>query len=185
MAELKDHRIPIERGLERGWGKVSIPADANPADNDFYFTFDRPQPRRTVVVTENPRSIAALQLAASISPDPAAAASVEVISPVQAAAMEWDSVALLLWHAPLPQAAAAATVQEFLDRGGQVIFIPPPSPGEGSFLGVRWRNWVDDPMGLTVESWRAIKTRWLTRKAAPDCRLGNCGSTVSANSKGN
>ena len=34
-AELKDHRIPLEKGQERGWGKVSIPADANPADNDF------------------------------------------------------------------------------------------------------------------------------------------------------
>ena len=33
--ELKDHRIPLERRPERGWGKVSIPADANPADNDF------------------------------------------------------------------------------------------------------------------------------------------------------
>ena len=34
-AELKDHRIPLEKGRERGWGRVSIPADANPADNDF------------------------------------------------------------------------------------------------------------------------------------------------------
>ncbi len=154
MVELKDHRIPIERNLERGWGKVSIPADANPADNDFYFTFDRPQPRRTVVVTESPRSVAALQLAASISSDPATAASVEVISPAQAAALDWDSVALLLWHAPLPEAAAGTAVQDFIDRGGQVVFIPPPSPGAGSFLGVRWQNWVDDPMGLTVENWR-------------------------------
>src|SRR5579875_1224215 len=38
-AELKDHRIPLERGKERGWGWVSIPADTNPADNDFYFVF--------------------------------------------------------------------------------------------------------------------------------------------------
>ena len=49
--ELKDHRIPIERSRERGWGKVSIPADVNPADNEFYFVFDRPQPRKTLIVT--------------------------------------------------------------------------------------------------------------------------------------
>jgi hypothetical protein len=155
MVELKDHRIPIERALERGWGKVSIPADANPADNDFYFTFDRPQPRRTVVVTESARSVAALQLAASISPDPAITSSVEVISPAQAPAVDWDGVALLLWHAPLPEGPSGTAVQEFLDRGGQVVFIPPPSPGEGSFAGVRWRNWVDDSTGgLIVENWR-------------------------------
>src|SRR5438067_571908 len=69
--ELKDHRIPIERTRERGWGKVSVPADANPADNDFYFIFDRPQPRRTLIVSADPQAVAALQLAASIPPDPA------------------------------------------------------------------------------------------------------------------
>src|SRR5205823_4700385 len=57
--ELKDHRIPIERTRERGWGKVSIPADANPADNDFYFIFDRPQPRRTLIVSSAPQALAA------------------------------------------------------------------------------------------------------------------------------
>ena len=46
--ELKDHRIPLERSHERGWGKVSIPADANPADNDFWFVFDEPAPRQAV-----------------------------------------------------------------------------------------------------------------------------------------
>ena len=42
--DLKDHRIPLERSKERGWGRVSIPADANPADDDFYFVFDNPPP---------------------------------------------------------------------------------------------------------------------------------------------
>jgi hypothetical protein len=154
MTELKEHRIPIERSQERGWGKVSIPADANPADNDFYFTFDRPQPRRTVVVTESPRSIAALQLAASISPDPRTVSSVEVISPTKVATVDWDSVALLVWHGPLPEEAVATAVKDFLDRGGQVVFLPPPVPGAGSFAGAQWGNWVDDPKSLTVENWR-------------------------------
>ena len=43
-AELKDHRIPLEKGRERGWGRVSIPADANPADNDYWFVFEQPAP---------------------------------------------------------------------------------------------------------------------------------------------
>ncbi|MEJ7639503.1 MAG: hypothetical protein WKF75_16390, partial [Singulisphaera sp.] len=51
--DLKDHAIPLENGRGRGWGRVSIPADANPADNDFYFGFDDPTPRRAVIVAED------------------------------------------------------------------------------------------------------------------------------------
>ncbi len=43
--ELKNYRIPLERTRKRGWGHVSIPSDVNPADDDFYFTFDRPAAR--------------------------------------------------------------------------------------------------------------------------------------------
>lgn len=152
--ELKDHRIPIERTRERGWGKVSVPADANPADNDFYFTFDRPPPRRTVIVTADQSAIAPVQLAASISPDPAVACSAEVVSREQLATVDWDTVSLLVWHAPLPEADAAPAVQAFIDRGGQVLFLPPRSPGDGAFHGVRWREWVEEPAGQSVETWR-------------------------------
>jgi hypothetical protein len=152
--ELKDHRIPIERARERGWGKVSIPADANPADNDFYFVFDRPQPRRALIVSGEPQAVAALQLAAAISPDPAAECSATAITPEQLAAVEWEGVSLLVWHAPLPEAAAATAVQAFIDHGGQVVFLPPRSAGDAAFLGVRWRTWVDDPAGMPVETWR-------------------------------
>ena len=124
-AELKDHKLPVEKSRERGWGKVSIPADANIADNDFYFTFDQPLPRLTVVVAEDPQAARPLQLAASISPDPAIKATAEVVGPEQLAGVEWDRVALLLWQAQLPDADAAKVIQGFVDRGGQVIFFPP------------------------------------------------------------
>ncbi len=153
-AELKDHRIPIDRARERGWGKVSVPADANPADNAFYFAFDRPQPRRALVVTDDPPAVAALQLAASIAPDPAIACTADIVPREQLAAVDWSGVALLLWHAPLPDGDAAKAVQAFVDRGGQVVFLPPRAPGDAAFNGVRWRNWVEDPAGQSVETWR-------------------------------
>ena len=53
--ELKDYRIALESKRERGWGRVSIPADANPADNVFYFVFDKPSPRKAVVVAKAAR----------------------------------------------------------------------------------------------------------------------------------
>jgi hypothetical protein len=152
--DLKDHRIPIERSRERGWGKVSIPADSNPADNEFYFVFDQPQPRKTLVVSDDPRAVAALQLAASITTDPAIRCSAEVIKREQAASADWDGLALVLWHAPLPEEDAAKAVEAFIKRGGQVIFLPPRTPGTAEFMGVHWTEWVESQSDVAVETWR-------------------------------
>ena len=51
--DLKEYRIPLESRHERGWGKVTIPADVNPADNDYYFAFERPVPRRAIIVADD------------------------------------------------------------------------------------------------------------------------------------
>jgi hypothetical protein len=152
--ELKDHRIPLGQGAERGWGKVSIPADANPADDDYYFAFDKPAPRRAVVVAEDPLAARPLQLAAAIAPDPALQCSAEVVALDQLSAVDWESVALLLWQAPLPEGGGAKLVRSFLGRGGRAIFFPPRSPGGGEFLGARWGAWAGGTEGVPVEAWR-------------------------------
>jgi hypothetical protein len=168
--DLKDHRIPLERSHERGWGRVSIPADANPADNEYYFVFDKPAPRKTIVVADDPHAARPLELAAAISPDPSIPCAAELLAPDQLGPVEWETISLVLWHAPLPDGEAAALVRAFIERGGVVIFFPPPSPGNGAFLGVRWENWNDvrgaagaaggeakedeARAGLAVETWR-------------------------------
>ena len=152
--ELKDHRIPIERTRERGWGRVSIPADANPADNNFYFVFDRPQPRRTLIVSSEPEAIGPLQLAASIAPDSAISCSAELITRQQLATVDWEGFAMVVWHAPLPEGEAAQALQTFINRGGQVVFLPPRTPGEAEFMSARWQSWVDEKADVAIETWR-------------------------------
>jgi hypothetical protein len=154
--ELKDHRIPLEKGKTRGWGKVSIPADANPADDSFWFAFDKPKPRQTIVVADNPEIANPLVLASSISPDPAVPCSAETISLEQLSGIEWVKVALLLWQAPLPEAEPAKLVKAFVERGGRVIFFPPRVPTDTAFLGLRWKSWTESPGGvpIPVDSWR-------------------------------
>ena len=152
--DLKDHRLPLERNRERGWGRVSIPADANPADNDFYFGFDQPPPRQTIIVAEDPLAARPLQLAAAIAPDPALRCTAEVVAIDQLAAVEWEQVGLLLWQAPLPDSDAAKLVQSFVDRGGQTIFLPPRVPDNAEFLGVRWQDWTEGAQDFAVETWR-------------------------------
>jgi hypothetical protein len=154
QAELKDHRIPLEKGRDRGWGRVSIPADSNPADNDFWFVFEQPAPRRTVVVVDDPRDGRPLQLAASIAPGPLVTCAAEVVLASEMAAVDWGQVSLVLWQAPLPDAGAAKPLQAFIGRGGSVIFLPARVPGAGDIFGVRWTSWVDEKTEAPVASWR-------------------------------
>ncbi len=153
-AELKDHRIPLEKGRERGWGRVSIPADANPADNDYWFVFEQPAARRSIIVVDDPQAARALTLAASISPDPALQYAAEVVPQSQVAGVDWDQVSLLLWQAALPETDTAKQIRSFIDRGGSAIFFPPRTPGGGEIFGVRFTAWSDQKDGLPVVSWR-------------------------------
>lgn len=152
--ELKDHRIPIERSKDRGWGKVSIPADANSADNDFYFVFDQPAVRQTIIVADDANAARPLQLSAGISPDPAVKLAAEVLTIDQLPTVAWDQVSLVLWQAPLPEGAAADAVQAFVDRGGQIVFFPAQGVTSTSFAGASWQPWVESPDGVAIETWR-------------------------------
>ena len=154
-ADLKDYRVVLAKGRGRGYGKVAIPADANPADNAYWFAFDRPKPRRTVVVSESPELARPLELAASITPDPALQCVAETIGTDGLTGVEWEKVALLLWQAPIPEGEAAATVKSFVDRGGRVIFFPPKVPTAEGFLGVRWKDWVAKTELVAVDGWRS------------------------------
>jgi hypothetical protein len=158
--DLKEYRIPLESRHERGWGKVTIPADVNPADNDYYFAFERPAPKRTVIVVDDSQIARPLQLAAGISPDPAAQTSAEVLSAEQAGGIEWEKLALLIWQGVLPQGDIAKQVNQFVARGGYAVFLPPKAAGQQELFGNRWTTWVESPAkdpnaaALSVENWR-------------------------------
>ncbi len=174
-AELKDYRIPLEKGRGRGWGKVSIPADANPADNAYWFAFDRPKPRLAVVVAENPELARPIQLAASIAPDPALPCSAEIIAVEQLAGVEWEKLSLLLWQAPLPEAEPAKLVQAFIDRGGRVIFFPPKAPTADSFLGVKWKAWTEGLQDIPIDSWRGDQDLLAPTQSGSPLPVGQLG----------
>ncbi len=153
-AELKDHRIPLERGKERGWGRVSIPADSNTADNDFWFVFEPPVARRAIVVAEDPTAARPLELAASIPPDPSISCHAEILAPGQLGGVDWDQVALLLWQAQLPDKDAATPIRGFIQRGGSAILFPPRAPEADALFGARWTTWQEPKGDAPVESWR-------------------------------
>lgn len=155
--ELKNQSIPLDGGKTRGWGRVSIPSDSSPADNEFYFVYDMPVPRRAVVVTDDPDAARPLELAASISPDPAITCQAQSIAPPQWVAVDWDEVSLVLWQAALPEVgesdSAGGALQTLVNRGGQVIFFPPEMPTADSFAGLSWTDWQTGDPQFQVASW--------------------------------
>jgi hypothetical protein len=154
QTEIKDHRIPLERSKERGWGRVSIPADANPADDDFYFVFDNPPPRRTIIVAEETSSEKPLQLVAGITSDPSLRCQAEVVAVEQLPLVEWDQIALVLWQAPLPSGPTADLLRAFVDRGGQAVFLPSRNPNDDELFGIRWKTWAGGSDPIPIETWR-------------------------------
>ncbi len=152
--ELKDHRIPLEKSHTHGWGKVSIPADANPADNAYWFAFDKPAPRHTLIVSDDPQTARALELSSTISPDPTLTCTAEVVPPDHLDSVDWADLGLILWQAPLPGERWTKELQGFVEGGGYLMFFPTRSAGEGEFLGTHWASWSDEKQDIPVENWR-------------------------------
>ncbi len=155
--ELKNHAVPLAGGNKRGWGRVAIPSDSCPTDNEFYFVYDMPAPRRAIVVCDDPDAVRPLELAAAISPDPDIVCGARTIAPAQWVSVDWDEVSLVLWQSPLPAVGAAdsagAALQSVVDRGGQVIFFPPDSPTGDSFAALQWTDWQSGDPQFQVASW--------------------------------
>jgi len=170
VGETKGHRIAVPKGQTRGWGRVSVPADAKLSDNDFYFTYDLAPPRRTVIVTDDPDVGRVLQLASEIASEEDIQCVAEVVSPSAVPSIAWEEVALVLWHAPLMKTKAPSEdvgdrslddeqrLQAFVDRGGSVIFFPPQvidsAPGEELMFGMSWGSWNEPKDPASVASWR-------------------------------
>ncbi len=154
-AVLKNHVIPLDRAAgSRGWGRVSLPGDSNAADNDFYFVFDEPSTRRTIVVAEDSSCRRWLQLVAEIPPEKDLKAAVEVVEAEAFATAALDETAAVLWQGPLPTGKTAESVEAFVGRGGQVVFFPPETPTETVFAGFTWKEWENHPRPLKAVSWR-------------------------------
>jgi len=152
--ELVDHPISLDSQSERGWGRVSIPVDASSSDNEFYFVYDQPTARKTLVVSDDPEAVRPIQFAAAISSDPDVVCESVSISPEEMVSQDLDDVSLLVWQVAIPEPADAmhSVLTAFVQRGGQVMFFPPKAPTPTSFAGLGWGRW-QEPQVVRVGSW--------------------------------
>lgn len=161
--EIKNHRIPLDASQRRGYGKVAIPADANLADNEFYFVYDEPPPRKTVLIGEDQDAMRPLEIAAGIAPDAKTDAVVERYSIEQANQIDWTDAGLILWQGRLPAESLHEKLMLFVKRGGTLLFFPPTPDDSGQFInassnqqtfaGLQWSEWKAAEKAM-VENWR-------------------------------
>ena len=135
-----------------GWGSVRIPADSNEADNISYFTFETKPVRRTLVVSDNPTTVEAISIAASIAPNPFSKSRADESTVSQLDTVDWDRYAVVVWHEQLPNGSTLEKLTRFVDSGGQLLLLPPGIPNDNSAFGIQWGEWSDLVSGSTLSS---------------------------------
>lgn len=145
--QVNEYRIPLEvsrddpNATRRGWGSLRLPSDTNPADDTGYFVFEQPPTRRTVIVSETPEIIAAIELCASIAPLQSVRCEAELVSVSQLDGLDWNGIALVVWHETLPVGKPLELLERFVASGGQLLLLPPESPNDHRAFGVQWTAW--------------------------------------------
>jgi hypothetical protein len=150
------HTIPIDRESKRGWGRVELPRDANSSDNVFDFVYAEPAIQKTVIVSDDPQVAELLRLASATPSDRSLIYEAQIIPSSQAAVIEWDKTALVLWQAPLPTDVVAKQLKSFVGQGGCAMFFPPEVPDDSEVFGTHWGQWQEPQDGdhFAVSRWR-------------------------------
>ncbi len=136
------HKVELGAAKGLGWGALELPADANARDNAAYFIFGAESALRATVVSDEPALVRNAQFAAL---SPATRQPAEVITPAAWAERTGSDATLLLWHAPLPDAAGEKRLRGFIEEGGVVVFLPPGRVDTGKFLGLGWGEALPAP----------------------------------------
>ena len=169
---------------------MTIPADLNPADNDFYFAFERPLARRR---GDRGRRQSGRPTTATGRVDLPGTrrsnARSSAYVPEQLTASSGKSFALLLRRVRCPRAMSPDRSRFRRARGGYAIFMPPKDADDQELLGHRWTPGSEQ--GGYPNSFRnwsrigaATRTSCLpTRKAERLCRSVNCRFAATAASR--
>lgn len=156
-ATVAEHRVPIDDQSLRGWGRVELPRDANPADNTWHFVYAEPPVRSAVIVSDALEIARVLQLVAETPVDRGLRHTAIVTTPAAVASVPLDDVGLLIWQAPLPTTDSQATIlEQFASAGRSILFFPPEHTGGGSVFNATWGDWEQPEADVFAVS------RWTT-----------------------
>ncbi len=153
---LLGHPIPLSQGTERGWGRIDLPADENPADNTVFFVFDDPALRKTVFVGDDAETASAIRTVASVANEPEVRYQVVTFNAGETALIPWREAALIFWQAPLPESDSpdGQLLRQYVASGRSLVFLPPLGDGGAEWMGLKWGDWTGGEDPRSVEWWR-------------------------------
>jgi len=129
-------RIDLGDREAAGWGRLSLPPDLTPGDNEVWFAFGEPGQRLVSIVAEDAQTRV---LSVAGAPPGVEGRRVEMIAPSEAHRVNWEETHLLIWQAPAPDATIDGQIRGFIESGGSLLALPSTSPdaATGSLLGMR------------------------------------------------
>ena len=128
-------RIPIPSRDETFAGTLSIPNDANEADNRFHFVIGKEVEAGAIGLIDDAATERIMGLAATAHlPE---AGKTDARWSTRNSMGDLSGTALIVWQKPLPDPSTATELEAFLRQGGSVVFLP-SNQGEGTFRGIRW-----------------------------------------------
>ena len=127
------NNLTLDTSRPSGWGMFEVGADANPRDNAAYFVYGERIPLAATVVADDAAAARVLSFASSDAGKPAA-----IIKPEDAANLDLNPTALVVWQGSLPIGNVAERLKAFVDEGGTVMFVAPGVAGPGFFENISW-----------------------------------------------
>jgi len=129
-------RISLQSSVKKGYGYVSLNADANLRDNVSYFVFGEKTALETVIVSDGGASLPALERAAALPTF--GHLSANLVKPNEIRDISFDSTPLVIWQSALPTGSTADKIKEYIENGGLVLFFPPNEDSTDEFLDIKW-----------------------------------------------
>ena len=125
--------VRLEEAKGTVWGHAQLPADANDRDNAIYFVESEARESKAVIISDQPNEMNFVRYACMTAQtiEPAA-----VIAPSSFEEHSLAGVALLVWHAALPE--DPTRLESFVADGGALVFFPPGRTNGTSFRGNQW-----------------------------------------------
>lgn len=131
--------IPLPEGKNSGFGYLALPNDDSPSDDIVYFTFTK---KHTAQIAVNGPNNAITKLLANMAAPPGLNNKKSIqYNTSKFKDLHLDDKSLVIWSGNLPAADEEKIVRDYLEQGGQILFLPNDSASASttSFLGISWK----------------------------------------------
>ncbi|MEO1615631.1 MAG: BatA domain-containing protein [Planctomycetota bacterium] len=150
-------------------GVVTLPSDANEADNQFFFVSDEPRPAMFCVGEDSEDSSDAVEVSIAVMGRLAGRGKTQLRT-----SLLQEMPQGVVWQGDLPAEEDALLLDQYLRDGGAVMCFPPSSsPKPTPWHGLYWSGWQRDGDFVWQEEDHQVKLRSI-------CPPGANGQPVSS-----